>query len=872
MTTPYDVQAVEAKWQNLWAQSQCFAAKPDPTRPKYFVMSMFPYPSGRIHMGHVRNYTLGDVVARYKRAQGFNVLHPMGWDAFGLPAENAARDRQTHPAAWTHDNIKIMRGELQRMGLSIDWSREFATCDPTYYRHQQKLFLDFLKAGLVYRKESWVNWDPIDHTVLANEQVIEGRGWRSGALVEKRKLSQWFLNITSYAEDLLGSLKTLDRWPEKVRLMQENWIGKSAGARVRFRIQGSAFRGQHKNPESRIPNADPSLEIFTTRPDTLFGAAFIALSANHPLAAELAKGDAKLADFIAECNRTGTSEVAIETGEKNGYDTGLTVAHVFDESWHLPVYVANFVLMDYGTGAIFGCPAHDQRDLDFARKYNLPIKPVVLPVDPKLRESALASIAKGEAYSDDGLLQESAFLNGLTVPDAKQATIAEIERREAGTGVTQYRLRDWGISRQRYWGCPIPIIHCESCGAVPVPESDLPVRLPDDVSFDRPGNPLDHHPTWKNVACPTCGKAARRETDTCDTFVDSSWYFARYCSATNTSQPVVRTEADYWLPVDQYVGGVEHAILHLLYARFFTRAMKATGYVGIDEPFTGLFTQGMICHESYKDDQGKWLYPEDVKQHPDGTATHVETGKPVTVGRVEVMSKSKKNVVDPGRIIGRYGADTARLFMLSDSPPERDLEWSEAGVEGSWRFINRLWRMVDESLARYSDTNPTLGESALACRKQIHRAIAQVTEDIERFHFNGAVARVRELANALEALDTSVAGSGTVFHEGVKTLAQLIAPMLPHIAEELWQRLGHTTALIDTPWPKADPALLIDTTATVAVQVNGKLRATLTLPRNATAQEAETAALADPNVLRALNGNAPKKVIVVPNKIVNVVV
>jgi leucyl-tRNA synthetase len=853
MTARYNVQETEVKWQKIWADKQSFKATEDKARPKYYVMSMFPYPSGRIHMGHVRNYTLGDVVARYKRAQGFNVLHPMGWDAFGLPAENAARDRKIHPAKWTYDNIKTMRGELQRMGLSIDWSREFATCDPAYYKHQQKLFLDFLKAGLAYRKESWVNWDPVDHTVLANEQVIDGKGWRSGAPVEKRKLSQWFFKITAYVEELLAALGTLDRWPEKVRLMQENWIGKSAGAKVRFSLKGR-------------PDA---IEVFTTRPDTLFGASFIALSPNHPMAAELAKKDAKLAAFIAECNRSGTSEAAIETAEKLGYDTGLKAGHVFDKNELLPVYVANFVLMEYGAGAIFGCPAHDQRDLDFARKYGLPVKPVVLPPNEDPKSFSIGN----EAYTGPGVIYNSQFLDGLGVEEAKKKAIAEIEKHKAGVGTIQYRLRDWGISRQRYWGCPIPVIHCKACGVVPVPEKDLPVKLPDDVTFDKPGNPLEHHPTWKNVTCPQCGKPARRETDTCDTFVDSSWYFARYCSATNPDVPVERKQADYWLPVDQYVGGVEHAILHLLYARFFTRAMKATGHLDIEEPFTGLFTQGMICHESYKDENGKWLYPEEVRKNPNGTAVHAKTGRPVTIGRSETMSKSKQNVVDPGKIIDSYGADTARLFMLSDSPPERDLEWTDAGVDGAWRYLNRLWRMADEAtLPPAGASKPAaLSEHAQQAWRLIHRAIADVSNAFERFHFNGAVAKVRELSNALEELDAGKTDEAWVLREGLEVLARLLGPMLPHIAEEMWQQLGHKQMLTETPWPKADPALLIDETVTIAVQVNGKLRATITLPRDAAARDAESAALADANVQRTLGGNKPKKVIVVPNKIINVV-
>jgi leucyl-tRNA synthetase len=850
MTTRYNPQVNESKWQNIWKEKQSFKAVEDANKPKYFVMSMFPYPSGRIHMGHVRNYTLSDVVARYKRALGFNVLHPMGWDAFGLPAENAARDRGVHPSKWTHENIKNMRRELDSMGLALDWSREVTTCDPSYYKHQQKLFLDFLKAGIAYRKESWVNWDPVDNTVLANEQVIDGKGWRSGADIEKRKLAQWCFKITGYVEALLDGLQTLDRWPEKVRLMQENWIGKSQGAKVKFALQDSS----------------DSVEVFTTRPDTLFGASFVAISANHPLASRLAKKDDKLAAFIDDCNRVGTSEAAIETAEKLGYDTGLKVAHVFDAAWHLPVFVANFVLMEYGTGAIFGCPAHDQRDLDFARKYKLPVTPVVLPpgADP-------ATFAVGsEAFTETGLLFNSRFLDGLAVDDAKKKAIAEIESRDAGTGTTQFRLRDWGVSRQRYWGCPIPVIHCEICGVVPVPTKDLPVTLPDDVTFDKPGNPLDHHPTWKHVACPQCGKAARRETDTCDTFVDSSWYFARYTSANDDTQPVDREAADYWLPVDQYVGGVEHAILHLLYARFFTRAMKQTGHVGIDEPFTGLFTQGMVCHESYKGNNGTWLYPEAVQKNADGSAVKMDDGSPVKVFRGEKMSKSKNNVVDPGRIISGYGADTARLFMLSDSPPDRDLEWTEAGIEGAWRYVNRLWRMAEEAAEAVAATNPD--EKAEKVRRVIHRTIVLVSDAYERFHFNGAVAKIRELSNSLEELDAQNPNESGVLREGIETLTQLIAPMLPHIAEEMWVTLGHTKMLVETSWPKADPALVIDNTVTIAVQVNGKLRATISLPRDMAAKEVEAAALAEESVQRALGNKAPKKVIVVPNRIVNVVI
>jgi leucyl-tRNA synthetase len=851
----YNVKESEAKWQAAWEAADCFsAADSGGTKPKYYVLEMFPYPSGRIHMGHVRNYTLGDVVARYKRARGFEVMHPMGWDAFGLPAENAARQNRIHPAKWTYDNIATMRRELKSMGLSLDWKREIATCHPGYYQHQQKLFLDFMKAGLVHRKEAFVNWDPVDQTVLANEQVIDGKGWRSGAPVEKRKLAQWFLRITAAADDLRAALDGLSRWPEKVRLMQENWIGKSQGAYVEWRIAGR----------------DRKLEIFTTRPDTLFGASFVALSPHHPMVDELAAKDPRVAAFVAECDRAGTSEAAIEAAEKIGHDTGLVAEHPLQPGRMVPVWIANFILMDYGTGAIFGCPAHDQRDLDFVRKYGLPVIEVVKPHD----QDAASFKVVDTAYVGDGTLVNSQFLDGLDVPAAKARVIARLEELGAGRGTTQYRLRDWLVSRQRYWGCPIPVIHCASCGTVPVPESDLPVKLPDDVSFERPGNPLDHHPTWKHVACPSCGKPARRETDTFDTFVDSSWYYARFCSP-RAGAPVDKAAVDRWLPVDQYIGGVEHAILHLLYSRFFTRAMRASGHVKLDEPFAGLFTQGMVLHESYKAQDGSWLYPEEVRKNADGTAVHATTGAKVLVGRSEIMSKSKKNVVPPAEIIASYGADTARLFMLSDSPPERDLEWTESGVEGAWRYVNRLYRLASEppvALPPPDAPRPaTLSPVAEAARRATHKAIAAVTEQVEALRFNVAVAQVRTLSNALEALDGKGEGEAWVLGEGLRALCHLVAPMCPHLAEEMWVALGGTGLLCERAWPEADPALLVDETIKVAVQVNGKLRATIDLPRDAPEAQAREMALAQPNVAAAMAGKPPRKVIVVPNRIVNVV-
>ena len=827
---------------------------------------MFPYPSGKIHMGHVRNYTLGDVVARYKRAQGHLVMHPMGWDAFGLPAENAARERGTHPGEWTRANIANMRAELKRMGLSLEWEREFATCDPEYYGQQQKLFLDCLEAGLVERKESWVNWDPVDGTVLANEQVIDGKGWRSGAPVEKKKLSQWFFAITKFAPDLLEALDGLDRWPERVRLMQANWIGRSEGARVRFQLATPV-----DGPGEKIDE----VEVFTTRPDTLFGMSFLAVAAEHPLAAAAAAGSAEVAAFIAECRAMGTSEVAIEQGEKKGFDTGFTVKHPFTGQEY-PVWIANFVLMEYGTGAIFGCPAHDQRDLDFARKYGLSVTPVVLPNGA----DAATFIVGNEAFTDDGISFNSGFLNGLDVPAAKRSAIARIEELGQGQGVTNWRLRDWGVSRQRYWGCPIPVIHCDDCGVVPVPAEQLPVVLPEDVDFSRPGNPLDHHPTWRHVACPACARPARRETDTFDTFVDSSWYFARFCSP-RAAQPVTQAAVDAWLPVDQYIGGIEHAILHLLYSRFFTRAMKATGHVKLDEPFAGLFTQGMVTHESYKGADGRWLYPEEVDKRADGTAIVKGTDEPVTVGRIESMSKSKRNTVDPGAIINRYGADTARWFILSDNPPERDMEWSESGVAGASRFIGRIWRLA-QNMTEADAPDEALGKKL---RQATHRAIAAVTEALEAFTFNVAVARIHELANTI---GDSAAAPLAARREAMEALIRLASPMMPHLAEEIWDTLNQGVGnqgvgnqgdgnpgaglVAQLPWLLPDPALLQPESVTLAVQVLGKLRGTIEVAVDATDEEVFALAEAEPNVLRALDGKPVKKRIHVKGRVVNLVI
>ncbi|MFL1463664.1 leucine--tRNA ligase [Roseococcus sp. DSY-14] len=843
----YDFAAAEPRWQAEWEQARCFSVPDVPAADarKYYVLEMFPYPSGKIHMGHVRNYTLGDVVARYKRARGFSVMHPMGWDAFGLPAENAARERGVHPGEWTYANIANMRAELKRMGLSLEWEREFATCDPAYYGQQQRLFLRFMEAGLVERKESWVNWDPVDGTVLANEQVIDGRGWRSGAPVEKKKLSQWFFAITKFAPDLLAALDGLDRWPERVKLMQANWIGRSEGARVRFKL-------------AEPVEGATEVEVFTTRPDTLFGMSFLAVAAEHPLAAAAAVRDPQAAAFIAECRALGTSEAAIEQAEKRGHDTGFRVVNPLNgESY--PVWIANFVLMEYGTGAIFGCPCGDQRDLDFARKYGLPVPQVVMP-----RGEDPASFRVGDtAFTDDGVLVNSGFLDGLDVAAGKRAAIAEIERLGAGQGVTNWRLRDWGVSRQRYWGCPIPVIHCDDCGAVPVPDEQLPVVLPQDVDFTRPGNPLDHHPTWKHVSCPRCAKPARRETDTCDTFVDSSWYFARFCSP-RAEQPILR-EAASWLPVDQYIGGIEHAILHLLYARFFTRALHGMGALPSPEPFAGLFTQGMVTHASYRAADGRWLYPEQVSVDAEGRATETATGAAVAVGRGEKMSKSKNNTVDPGAIISRYGADTARWFILSDNPPERDMEWSEAGVQGAFRFTQRVWRLA----AQLREADAPDEAAGRKLRAATHRTIAAVTEAWESFAFNVAVARLHELANAVA---DAPAAPLEARREAVEMLLRLAAPAMPHLAEEAMALVRPGAGLVAAmPWPEADPALLKAETVTLAVQVLGKLRATIEVPAGADEATIFALAEAEENVRRALDGKPIRKRIHVPGRVVNLV-
>ncbi len=845
----YNARVVEPKWQEAWDEAELFKAVRDPLRQKYYVLEMFPYPSGRIHMGHVRNYTMGDVVARYKSATGFNVLHPMGWDAFGMPAENAAMDKGAHPGEWTYQNIKDMRTQLKPMGLSIDWSRELATCDPEYYGQQQSMFIDMMESGLVYRKNAVVNWDPVDMTVLANEQVIDGKGWRSGAVVERKELTQWFFRISDFSAELLVALDGLDGWPDKVRLMQQNWIGKSRGLEFSFDL---------------VDRPD-AIEVYTTRPDTLLGASFIGISPDHPLAKELEDANPALAEFNRECRRTGTSTAELETAEKKGFDTGLRVRHPLDPKWELPVWVANFILMDYGTGAIFACPAHDQRDLDFCRKYDLPVIDTFFALDhaePVATEAFVPPKTETVQWVD-----HFTGLDKAAGQEAIDATIDFAEEAGWGKGVINYRLRDWGASRQRYWGCPIPVVHCDSCGVVAEKKENLPVKLPDDVTFDKPGNPLDWHPTWRDVSCPSCGKPARRETDTMDTFVDSSWYFARF-TAPRATTPTVAEDAEYWMNVDQYIGGIEHAILHLLYSRFFARAMNLTGHLpkSAIEPFNALFTQGMVTHETYstpgKDGRPVWHTPDEVTLSEEG-ATLRDTGQSVDIGPIIKMSKSKKNVVDPEDIIDQYGADTARWFVMSDSPPERDVEWTAAGAEAAWKHLQRIWRLTEEI-----GEAPEDGTADEALEKATHRAVDEVTKGIEGFAFNKSVAKLYEFTNTLAK---SSAGA-TAKRKAMMVMAQMMQPMTPHLAEEVWQALGGEGLVAKAAWPKADPAMLVDDTVVLPIQINGKRRSEITVAKTLAKEEVEKLVLADDAVVRFLAGNPVKKLIVVPGRIVNVVI
>ena len=862
MASRYNHRTTEPKWRKAWSDARIFEAGAPDDREKAYVLEMFPYPSGRLHMGHVRNYAMGDVVARYKMLKGFNVLHPMGWDAFGMPAENAAMQRGVHPGGWTYQNIEAMKAQFDLLGLSLDWSREFATCDPEYYEQQQRIFIALMKKGLVYRKTSKVNWDPVDMTVLANEQVVDGKGWRSGAEVETRELEQWFFKITEYADDLLEGLKTLDKWPEKVRTMQANWIGKSRGATIRWPIAGEAAKTH-----------GDTIEVFTTRPDTLYGASFLALAPDHPITKALAADNPAIADFQKECAKLGTSEEAIEKAPKLGIDLGFTVKHPFDPDWEIPVWSANFVLSTYGSGAVFGSPAGDQRDLDFARKYGLSVKPVVLP--PEI--DAADHVIENEAYTGPGKIYNSDFLDGLSTTDAIEAAIGKLEELGLGEGATTYRLRDWGVSRQRYWGCPIPVVKCASCGTNPVPDDQLPVRLPEDVTFDVPGNPLERHPTWKNTTCPVCGGDAVRETDTLDTFVDSSWYYARF-AAPATDKPVEADAAEYWLPVDQYIGGVEHAVLHLLYSRFFSRAMRDCGLLPLQsgEPFGALFTQGMVTHETYKSADNKWLSPEEIEPKDNGFV-EISTGAPVTVGQIEKMSKSKTNTVDPEEIISDFGADVARWFVLSDSPPERDVEWTQSGVEGSWRFAQKVWAVVDalpEGAPAPDTTLPDMDDAATDLRKAAHRALAAIEDAIDTFRFNSAIATIHEWVNTLRkaegAKQTPAMLAARV--ESFSFLAHALVPFMPHLAEECWERIGGSGLVSSGTWPLVEESLLKDDTISMPVQVNGKKRAEIQVAADASKDDIEAIALADAQVSSHTAGKTVRKVIVVPGRIVNIVV
>ena len=852
----YSAAEIEPKWQKAWNEAGVFKAERDETRPKYYVLEMFPYPSGKLHIGHVRNYTMGDVIARYKMSTGYNVLHPMGWDAFGMPAENAAMASGGHPKDWTYNNIKQMRDQMKPLGLSIDWAREFATCDPEYYGQQQALFLDFLEAGLVYRKNAVVNWDPVDMTVLANEQVENGRGWRSGALVERRELTQWFFKISDFAEDLLSAIDGLDDWPAKVKLMQANWIGKSRGLQFSFETVNG-------------PDGVDEIEVYTTRPDTLMGASFIGISADHPLALKLETDNKEIAAFNKACRQMSTSEADMEKAEKKGIDTGIRVKHPLNPDWELPVWIANFILMDYGTGAIFACPAHDQRDLDFARKYGLPVIDTFFAIgqETPVKDDAFVP-PKSEKVK---WVDHFAGLDIATGQEAIDATIAFAEENNWGKGVTNFRLRDWGLSRQRYWGCPIPVVHCEACGVVAEKKENLPIALPDDVSFDIPGNPLDRHPTWRKCACPSCGQDALRETDTMDTFVDSSWYFARFTSPRAVT-PTDREDLDYWMNVDQYIGGVEHAILHLLYARFFSRGMQMTGHGGhqnVSEPFNALFTQGMVTHAIYKttdpkDGRPVYHYPEEVALK-DGKAFLKTDGREVDIVPSAKMSKSKNNVVDPERIIAEYGADTARWFVLSDSPPERDVEWTASGAEAAHKHIARVWGICGK-IADMPDG--VAGEGDQELLQEMHKTIRDVTLGVESFGFNAAIAKLYAFTNILSKSKASKA----VQREAIMTLAQLMSPMTPHLAEDIWSHQGGDGLIINAPWPRADEDMLVETTVTLPIQVNGKRRAEITVSKDLSKDEIERLALNDEAVMRALDGVAPKKVIVVPGRIVNVVV
>ena len=846
----YNHKVSEKKWQQVWQEQESFKFDENSQKEKYYALEMFPFPSGKIHMGHLRNYAIGDGLARFKKLQNYNVLHPMGFDAFGLPAENAALQNNIHPKEWTYANIDNMTSELKKIGLSYDWSRSLATCDVDYYQHEQKIFLDFYKNGLVYQKESFVNWDPVDQTVLANEQVIDGRGWRSGALVEKKKLKQWFLKVSDFSEELLSELKNLPGWDKKVLAMQEKWIGKSSGALIDFEIQDSSEK----------------ITVYTTRPETIFGAAFIGISANHPLALKLAAENSKIADFIKECNKNAVDEETLEKMEKKGIDSGIKIKHPFlDED--LPLYIANFVLMDYGTGAIFACPAHDQRDFEFAQKYNLPIKQVV-GCKQDLQE----------AYTDSGIMINSDFLNGLDSKEAKEKIIAIIEKENIGRRKINYRLRDWGISRQRYWGCPIPIVYDENGKVIALEEQDLPVTLPDDVDFSKKGNPLENHKSWKYTAYN--GKKVIRETDTFDTFFESSWYFLRFASQPQ-NKAFNRDVVNKILPVDQYIGGVEHAVLHLLYARFFTKALKKCGYLDFSEPFQNLLTQGMVCHQTFKDEDGNWSFPHDVIKDKNGNLIHLHSKKKVTAGKVEKMSKSKKNVVELANIIDAYGSDAARLFMLSDSPPDKNINWSESGIDGCWKYVNKLYKLVanfikdaspyDEK-AFFNIKLPEFSDKQLEIIKLTHKTIKLVSENLEKMAFNVVIAKIREFSNAIDKFSVQDNQDQKIKSFALNNLILLFSPIMPHLAEELWQLMGNNKIIAnDLAFPKFNPKLIVDDKIKIAIQVNGKLRSVLDIGQDLERAKIEELALNDENVQRNISGKNIKKVIFIPGKLINIV-
>lgn len=859
MKQDYEPEKIEIKWQKEWERGNIFRVTETQDRPKYYLLEMFPYPSGRIHMGHVRNYSIGDVIARYKRMRGYNVLHPMGWDAFGLPAENAAIEHRVHPAKWTYENIAYMRKQLRRLGFSYDWDREFSTCDPEYYKWEQIFFLEMYERGIAYRKKAEVNWCPSCGTVLANEQVEGGRCWRCGNEVEVREKDSWFFKITTYTEELLAHCDKLYGWPEKVLAMQKNWIGKSYGTEISFPIKG--------RPET--------INVFTTRPDTLYGATFVSLAPEHPLALKLAKGK-EVKEFMEHIRKQSQALRIAEDTEKEGIFTGSYCLHPLTGGL-LPIYVANFVLIEYGTGAVMAVPAHDQRDFEFSKKYNLPIEVVIQPSGEILDSKDMTL-----AYEGEGILVNSERFNGFSSQVAKEAITSYLEEKGLGKRVVSYRLRDWGISRQRYWGAPIPIIYCPDCGTVPVPKEHLPVILPLEVNVkERGGSPLLDYKNFYETSCPICGREACRETDTMDTFVDSSWYFARYATPKEKDAPFNKEKLDYWLPVDQYIGGIEHAILHLLYARFLTKVLRDLDYLNIDEPFTHLLTQGMVCKETYSCPTHGYLFPEEtIERDKKRVCPHCE--REAMVGRIEKMSKSKKNIVDPERLIEQYGADTVRLFCLFAAPPERDLEWSERGVEGANRFLKRLWRLYRDALPHIKDVRPysgdNLNEDIQALRRKVHQTIRKVTMDIEeRFHFNTAISALMELLNTASSLWDKYKNKAdpvfsAVMREAMETLIILLSPIVPHITEELWHNLGKAGWLIDTHWPKWDEDIAKEERISVVIQINGKVRSRIEVLEDISEEEVKKQALEDPRIKSLLSGRQIKKVIWVPKKLINMVV